>query len=232
MAVGRARMDGVEVHGNSSLLGMSRVSQGAVTQTWNVYLYLRPSYGLQGTGLSYSGKLMAVGRARMDGVEVHGNSSLLGMSGFEAYAKSTAHRPAQFTFTSSGQSLQVSLPCSDSSVHDRRPLLEAERWCLTGSLALMPAQLTFTSALGTPGGSGAFQDLINVDSLCRQQAATGGSKKHHALSCALISRMLMSDVIAGIRPALITFSCPCSNFSSSRQARGELALESLLGSGE
>ena len=50
---------------------------------------------------------MAVGRARMDGVEVHGNSQLLGMSGFEAYANSTAHRPAQFTFTSSGQSLQV-----------------------------------------------------------------------------------------------------------------------------
>ncbi len=62
---------------------------------------------LQGTGLSYSGKLMAVGRARMDGVEVHGNAQLLGMSGFEAYANSTAHRPAQFTFTSSGQSLQV-----------------------------------------------------------------------------------------------------------------------------
>ena len=50
---------------------------------------------------------MAVGRARMDGVEVHGNAQLLGMSGFEAYANSTAHRPAQFTFTSSGQSLQV-----------------------------------------------------------------------------------------------------------------------------
>ena len=71
----------------------------------------------QGTGLSYSGKLMAVGRARMDGVEVHGNAQLLGMSGFEAYANSTAHRPAQFTFTSSGQSLQVVLmthtcPCS------------------------------------------------------------------------------------------------------------------------
>lgn len=64
----------------------------------------------QGTGLSYSGKLMAVGRARMDGVEVHGNSSLLGMSGFEAYAKSTAHRPAQFSFTSNGLSLQVLLP--------------------------------------------------------------------------------------------------------------------------
>ena len=66
---------------------------------------------LQGTGLSYSGKLMAVGRARMDGVEVHGNSSLLGMSGFEAYAKSTAHRPAQFSFTSNGLSLQVCLAC-------------------------------------------------------------------------------------------------------------------------
>ena len=68
-----------------------------------------PPRSLQGTGLSYSGKLMAVGRARMDGVEVHGNAQLLGMSGFEAYANSTAHRPAQFTFTSSGQSLQVVL---------------------------------------------------------------------------------------------------------------------------
>ena len=70
---------------------------------------------LQGTGLSYSGKLMAVGRARPEGVEVHGNSSLLGMSGFEAYAKSTAHRPAQFTFTSSGQSLQVIVMASGHS---------------------------------------------------------------------------------------------------------------------
>ena len=52
---------------------------------------------------------MAVGRARMDGVEVHGNSALLGMSGFEAYAKSTAHRPAQFSFASNGLSLQVLL---------------------------------------------------------------------------------------------------------------------------
>lgn len=39
---------------------------------------------------------------------MHGNSALLGMSGFEAYAKSTAHRPAQFTFVSNGLSLQVS----------------------------------------------------------------------------------------------------------------------------
>ena len=67
---------------------------------------------------------MAVGRARMDGVEVHGNSSLLGMSGFEAYAKSTAHRPAQFTFVSSGQSLQV---CLFTAVHRGSSLLGVSR---------------------------------------------------------------------------------------------------------
>ena len=50
---------------------------------------------------------------------MHGNSSLLGMSGFEAYARSTAHRPAQFTFTSTGVSLQVcSLIPGSSSMRD------------------------------------------------------------------------------------------------------------------
>lgn len=61
----------------------------------------------QGAGLAASQKLLAVGRARSDGVEVKGRAQPLGMTGFEAYAGSSAHRPAQFTFTSGGLSLQV-----------------------------------------------------------------------------------------------------------------------------
>ena len=64
----------------------------------------------QGTGLTYSSRLMAVGRATAAGVLVHGRKEPLGMTGFEALAGSSAHRPAQFTFTSSGPSLQVQGP--------------------------------------------------------------------------------------------------------------------------
>ena len=95
----------------------------------NLSLHIEYMCNVQGTGLSYSGKLMAVGRARMDGVEVHGNSSLLGMSGFEAYAKSTAHRPAQFTFTSSGQSLQVILLYLSAATHGSSVLLARINSC-------------------------------------------------------------------------------------------------------
>ena len=64
-------------------------------------------HGAQGKGLDYSSKLMAVGHASMDGVLVHGKAHPIGLSAFEAFAGSSAHRPAQFTFTSSGLSLQV-----------------------------------------------------------------------------------------------------------------------------
>ena len=50
---------------------------------------------------------MAVGHATAAGVLVHGRKEPLGMTGFEALAGSSAHRPAQFTFTSAGPSLQV-----------------------------------------------------------------------------------------------------------------------------
>ena len=70
-------------------------------------LECKPCTCVQGAGLTYSSKLMAVGRASAEGVLVHGRAAPLGMTGFEALAGSSAHRPAQFTFTSTGVSLQV-----------------------------------------------------------------------------------------------------------------------------
>ncbi len=61
----------------------------------------------QGKGLEKGSKVWGVGRASSEGILVHGNNRPLGLSAFEALAGSSAHRPAQFTFTSSGLSLQV-----------------------------------------------------------------------------------------------------------------------------
>ncbi len=52
-------------------------------------------------------KLWGVVMASTEGVLVHGNHRPMGLSAFEALAGSSAHRPAQFIFTSSGLSLQV-----------------------------------------------------------------------------------------------------------------------------